>query len=277
MNGANKVRQLGLGADLRNLRGNSGMSTRAVAAKLGVSRMAVNRTEAGTRRPSMEEVIAMCALYGVTGRQRDRLIERVRGGDGSSSWLATGPAIAEQLRSLVALEGEASELTDVSVTLVPGLVQTPEYMRAVMQEKPDGEWMVATRLARQALLSKPDAPNVRFLVEEFVLRRVIGNAGVMREQMDHLLRMGTKANVSIRIIPAATGMHPALDGSFMLLTFPEREPHAYVEVPGSSLVLTQSHEVAPFSEGVQELDRAALTNERSAELIEEIKEGLPDE
>jgi transcriptional regulator with XRE-family HTH domain len=276
VNGANKVRQLGLGADLRNLRGSSGMSTRAVAAKLGVSRMAVNRTETGTRRPSMQEVIAMCALYGVTGRQRDRLIERARGGDGSSSWLATGPAIAEQLRSLVALEGEASGITMIALALIPGLVQTPEYMRAVMQDKPDGDWMVATRLARQALLSKPEAPELRLVIDEFVLRRLIGGSAVMRAQLEHLLRMNEKPNVSMQIIPATAGMNPALEGSFVLLTFPEREPHVYVEVTGSSLVLTQGQEVDPFVQGVQELDRVVLSNERSMELIAEIKEGLPD-
>src|SRR5207302_445485 len=98
---------------------------------------------------------------------------------------------------------------------------------------PDGEWMVATRLARQALLSKPEAPTVRLILEEFVLRRPIGGATVMRAQLEHLLRLSTKDNVVVRVIPASVGVHPGLEGSFLLLTFPEREPHVYVEVPGS--------------------------------------------
>lgn len=274
MDGAKKVRQLGLGADLRRLRENCGMSTRSVAEKLGLSRMAVNRTEVGTRSASLEEVIALCALYGVTGRQRERLTERARGGDGSASWFATGAAIADQLASLVVLEREASALTDISITLVPGLVQTPEYMRAVMGDSPASEAMVATRLGRQSLLTRLDAPNVRFIVEEFVLHRMISSAPVMRDQLDHLLRIGAKGNVSIRIIPSTAGMHAGLDGAFMLLTFPEREPHVYIEVRGSGLILTKEAEVNPFIEGVDELERCLLDESQSAELIGEIKEGL---
>lgn len=277
VDGAGKVRQLGLGADLRTLREKSGMSTRSVAEKLGVSRMAVNRTEAGSRSATLEEVIAVCALYGVTGRQRERLLERARGGDGSTSWLATGPAIADQLTSLVALESEASALTDVAVTLVPGLVQTAEYMRAVMGDVPEGEWMVATRLARQALLTKPEAPSVRLVIEEFVLRRRIGSVAVMREQLDHLLRTMSKPNVSLQVIPATAGMHAGLDGSFVLLTFPEREPHVYIEARRSGLVLTKPRDVEPFSDGIAELDECVLDQSRSADLITKIKEELPDE
>ncbi len=277
MDGANKVRQLGLGADLRGLREKSGMTTRSVAERLGISRMAVNRTETGTRNASLEEVIALCALYGVTGRQRERLIERAKGGDGSTSWLATGPATAEQITSLVALESEASTITDVSVTLVPGLVQTAEYMRAVMGNRPEGEWMVATRLARQALLTKPEAPTVRLIVEEFVLHRRIGGASVMRDQLEHLLRMNTKSNVSIQVIPSMMGMHAGLDGSFVLLVFPERSPHAYVEARRSGLVLTKQQEIEPFMEGVDELERCVLDESGSSELIHEIKERIPDE
>ncbi|RCW39963.1 DNA-binding XRE family transcriptional regulator [Halopolyspora algeriensis] len=277
MDGANKVRQLGLGADLRTLREKSGMSTRSVAEKLGISRMAVNRTEAGTRNAALEEVIALCALYGVTGRQRERLIERARGGDGSSSWLATGPATADQVTSLIALEGEASVITDVSVTLVPGLVQTAQYMRAVMGGMPEAEWMVATRMARQALLTKPEAPSLRLIVDEFVLRRRVGGKAVMYEQLDHLLRVTTMPNVSVHIIPATAGMHAGLDGSFVLLNFPEREPHVYIEARRSGLVLTRARDVEPFAEGIDELDRCVLDDRRSSRLIEGIKEELAHE
>jgi transcriptional regulator with XRE-family HTH domain len=253
------------------------MSTRTVAEKLGVSRMAVNRAEAGTRRVPMEEVIALCALYSVTGRQRERLIERARGGESNTSWLATGPATADQVTSLAALEAEASTITNIAIALVPGLVQTPEYSRAVLEDRPETEWMVATRLARQALLSKPDAPDLRLVIDEFVLRRVVGGVAVMHQQLEHLLRTSPKSNVSIQVIPATAGMHAGLDGSFMLLTFPEREPHVYVEARRSGLFLTKPQDVEPFGEGVQELDRAVLTHERSVELIEEIKEGLTDD
>lgn len=277
MNGANKVRQMGLGADLRQLREGSGMSTRSVADRLGVSRMAVNRTEVGRRSTPPEEVIALCALYGVTGRQRERLVERASGGDGSSTWLATGPAMADQVMSLVALENEASWITNVSIGLLPGLLQTPEYMRAVCATSRAPEWMVRTRLGRQGLLTQSEAPHLRFLIEESVLHRPIGGTAVLQEQLDYLRRVGTKHNVSIQIVPLKEGRNAALDGSFMILGFPERNSHAYVEARGSGLILTRPQDVEPFEEALDELDQQVLDEQSSAELIDTIREELTDE
>ncbi|MEU6131565.1 helix-turn-helix transcriptional regulator [Saccharopolyspora sp. NPDC047091] len=94
------------------------MSTRSVAERIGVSHTSIARTELGTRTPEPEEVIALCAVYGIIGRRRDQLIEQVDGTDFSTAWLATGPATAQQITSLVALETRASEITDVSLGLV---------------------------------------------------------------------------------------------------------------------------------------------------------------
>ena len=277
MNGANKVRQMGLGADLRQLREGSGMSTRSVAERLGVSRMAVNRTEVGRRTTPPEEVIALCALYGVTGRQRERLVERASGGDGSSTWLATGPAMADQVMSLVALENEASWITDVALGLIPGLLQTPEYMRAVVVTSRAPDWMVRTRLGRQGLLTHTEAPEVRFVIEESVLHRPLGGIQVLREQLSHLLYMGLKPNVSIHVVPLNAGRNAALDSSFVVLGFPERNSHAYVEARGSGLILTRPQDVEPFEEALVEVDKAVLDEQRSATLIEKIREELSDE
>lgn len=277
MNGANKVRQMGLGADLRQLREGSGMSTRSVAERLGVSRMAVNRTEVGRRTTPPEEVIALCALYGVTGRQRERLVERASGGDGSSSWLATGPAMADQVMSLVALENEASWITDVALGLIPGLLQTPEYMRAVVVTSRAPDWMVRTRLGRQGLLTHAQAPEVRFVIEESVLHRPLGGIQVLREQLSHLLYMGSKPNVAIQVVPLNAGRNAALDSSFVVLGFPERNSHAYVEARGSGLILTRPQDVEPFEEALVELDKAVLDEQRSATLIDKIREELSGE
>lgn len=253
------------------------MSTRLVADKLGISRMSVNRTEVGTRSVEPDEVIALCALYGVTGKQKTRLIERARGGDGSTAWLATGPATSDQITSFVALETEASAITDVSLALVPGIVQTPEYARAVVGSDPDADWMVATRLARQALLSSTEAPTLRLLMDELVLHRLIGGPVVMREQFEHLMRMADRPKISIQIIPLTVGAHPGLDGSFILLTFPEREPHVYVEARRSGLFLTKPEHVEPYEEGVRVLDDLVMDEVASVDLIKEIAEGLSDE
>ncbi|MBA8822997.1 transcriptional regulator with XRE-family HTH domain [Saccharopolyspora lacisalsi] len=271
------MRQVGLGADLRQARKKSQMSTRSVAERLGISHTSVARTEQGARIPEVTEVIALCALYGITGHKRDQFIERVNDSDGSTAWLATGPATAQQITSLVALERQAVTITDVSLNLVPGLVQTPEYARELIGTGPDEEWLLSTRLARQALLTKPGAPTVRFIVDESALRRLIGGASVMRDQLDHLLRSRSKSNVAVQVIPRSVGAHPGLDGSFVMLTYPDREPHVYIEARRVGLFLTRPQDVEPFADGIEEIDMNLLGEERSAELITEIKEGLPDE
>ncbi|GAA3358393.1 helix-turn-helix transcriptional regulator [Saccharopolyspora gregorii] len=274
MRRGSKVRQVGLGADLRKAREGCRMSTRSVAERIGVSHTSIARTELGTRTPEPEEVIALCAVYGITGRRRDQLIEQVDGTDFSTAWLATGPATAQQITSLVALETRASEITDVSLGLVPGLLQTPEYARAVIGTGNDAEWLLSTRLARQALLTRPDGPSVRFLVDEFALRRVIGGNTATRHQLEHLNRVQENPRVRIQVVPRDAGVHAGLDGAFVVLEFPAREPHVYVEARRVGLFLTRPQDVEPFISGVEDIDSKALCEQSSAKLIRRICEEL---
>lgn len=275
MDGAHKVRQLGLGADLQRLRKTSGMSTRSLAERLGVSRMAVSRTESGRRSVPPEEVIAMCALYGITGHERQRLVRQAGAGDRSSSWLATGSARDDQVTSLSALEARASRISNVEVCLMPGLLQTTEYMRSVLATNPDREWMVQKRLSRQRAATEANGLHMRFVIEESVLRRPVGSREVLHDQLQHLVRMGADPNISIRVLPMNAGMSSGLDGSFMLLEFPGSGPNAYVEAPGTGLILTRSHDAEPFVTVFDELDSLALDKQRSASLIMEMTEDLP--
>lgn len=273
----NKIRQLGLGTDMRELRQRSGMSTRAVAGRLGVSRMAVHRTESGKRTVPAEEVIAMCALYGVTGRDRERLVERATRGDNDASWLATGAAFSDQTRSLVALEARASMFTEMSVVLVPGLLQTPEYMNAIVQGTADAEVVAKARLARQDLLRSSAGPRFRFLIDELALRRVVGSAAIMWKQLEHLLSVGSRDNVAVHVIPAAAGAHAGVGGTFIVLDFPEQEQHAYVESVKTGVILSKPQEVRPFIDVITELDHSVILDEQSsAELIEALEEELAD-
>lgn len=133
------------------------------------------------------------------------------------------------------------------------------------------------RLARQALLTKPGAPTVRFVIDESALRRPIGGSPVMADQLDQLLRVRAKPNVTIQVIPTAVGAHPGLDGSFVMLTFPEKDPHVYIEARRVGLFLTRPQDVEPFIDGMREIDSKLLDEEGSAELISQIKEGLRHE
>ncbi len=183
MQQSGKLRQIGLGVQLRNAREIAGMTTRSVATHLGLSPSSVNRNELGSRVPNREEVSALCVLYGVTGADKQALVDRVGATSDANAWLSNA---SDQMASLMVLEREARAIANVEVTLVPGLVQTFEYARLVLaascRSGTDLERQVANRLGRQAVLSKPNAPQVSLVIDEGALHRTLGNPRVLREQ-----------------------------------------------------------------------------------------------
>lgn len=273
--------QPGLGVDLRNARKAAGMTTRSVAGKVGISHASINRTEVGSRKASPDEVIAFCALYGITGRQRERMIDRARGKTTSSPWVRRDQKLGESLGRFIELESEASSITEIALNVVPGLLQTPEYARCIIDRAEPaaeyGEQLVRTRLSRQSLLSQRGAPDVRMVLDEAVLHRQVGGPLVMRDQLDHLLRVGTRPNLSVQVLPLYSGAHAAIGGSFKLMAFPERETYVYIECQNGSLYLTTEDRLEEFHEVIANLDDDILSAQDSARLIVEVRESMTNE
>lgn len=274
------LRQLGLGVHLRSLREKSGMTTRSVASSLGVSRSSVSRTERGLRAPDREEVSALCALFGVVGDEREELLNRVGDSADASAWLALAD-MSDQLASILVLERESAVITNVELALIPGLLQTADYSRLVMAASvrpvPDLEKRVANRLGRQAILSRPNAAMVRCFVDEAALRRTLGDSAVMHEQLLHLLTVQRRSNVVVRVLPLSAQANTSLDGSFALYELPGGQPYVYVEAQNFGVLLTEAVDVHPFVETCSQLGDHALQERESAELINQIAEGLVHE
>ncbi|MEV5538733.1 helix-turn-helix transcriptional regulator [Saccharopolyspora shandongensis] len=275
-----RTSQVGLGVQLRKLREKAGMTTRSVAAALGISPSSVNRTELGQRAPNRDEVTALCALYGVTGEQKVLLIDRA-GKSAKSAWFELASRVSDQQATMLILEQEASSIVDVENTLIPGLAQTAEYARLLMSmsELPgqDLENRVAARLGRQAVLSRPEAPEVRFFLDEAALLRTMNDARIMREQLEHLIVLQRRSNVSLRIVPLSSMPHPALDGSFSLYGLPDGSAHVFVEARYFAVALTEPADVEPFMKACQELDDCALDKQESTCLVKDIVGRLGDE
>ncbi|MFJ6512673.1 DUF5753 domain-containing protein [Streptomyces sp. NPDC091406] len=161
--------------------------------------------------------------------------------------------------------------------MVPGLLQTEEYARAVLKGHfpPVGnelfEERLAARMDRQKLLDRQDPPVVAtFLIEEAVLYRPVGGAAVMKQQLKLLLERGRECNIQIQIVPTALGMHPGLDGSMVLLETAEREQVAYVESQDIGLVVSEPDKVSDLWLRYGMLRSQALNVEESARLIKRI-------
>lgn len=275
-----RASQVGLGVQLRKLREKAGMTTRSVATALGISPSSVNRNELGQRVPSRDEVAALCALYSVTGEQKVLLIDRA-GKSAKSAWLELASKVSDQQATMLVLEQEATSIVGVENTLIPGLAQTAEYARLLMSMSAlpgqDLENRVATRLGRQAVLSRPSAPEVRFFLDEAALLRTMGDVRIMREQLEHLLILQRRDNVSLRMVPLTAAPHPALDGSFSLYELRDGTSHVFVEARYFAVALTEPADVEPFMKACQKLDDCTLDKEESTCLIEDIVGRLGDE
>lgn len=281
MSGTAKLRQVGVGVKLRELREKTGMTTRSVASSLGVSPSSVSRTEMGQRIPNRDEMNALCALYGVTGDEKVLLVEKAATPLENTAWLELASREPGEMTSLTVLEREARSIKNVEVALIPGLAQTPDYSRLMMStvDVPDQDLdqRVATRLGRQALLSRRCPPEVSFFVDEGALRRTLGDTRLMREQLEHLLVVQRRDRVTLRVIPLDARAHPAMDGSFTLYELSDGELYVFVESRVFGVFLTEPADVDPFVEACRTLEDHALDESGSNALIEKIMRGLADE
>jgi transcriptional regulator with XRE-family HTH domain len=268
------VRARGLGAELRELREAKKLTTREVAKDLGWSASTVSRTENGMRNISSEDVAALLVLYGVTGKERDRLLTMARESDQPGWWETQHPGLPSQLTALIGFESQATQIVDVQLVLVPGLLQTPEYTRSVMTrtgvQRNELENLVATRLGRQVVLSRPNPPRYHAIIDEAVLRRPIGGRAVMNEQLRHLVRMTERPNVTLQVVPFEEGAHEGLAGSFVMLGFATARTIIHLEHKRSSLFLDEPENVSPFVSGVDTLRDVAMSPPDSAEFIASI-------
>ncbi|MGH3898701.1 MAG: DUF5753 domain-containing protein [Pseudonocardiaceae bacterium] len=163
-------------------------------------------------------------------------------------------------------------IDDFQATVVPGLLQTTDYARALIREMgttppEEIEDRVAARLGRQGLFGRERPARFTFFIHEFVLRLPVGGSAVMLEQLQHLLRKATRPYLTLRVVPAALGGHAAAAGSFTLLEFAEFRPVAYLESETASLFLEKPEEIAAYRRILALLAETALDEGESTELI----------
>lgn len=256
------ARTRGLGAELRELRTKTGLSTRAVAERLDWSHSTLNRIENGRRKISSEDVAALLVIYEVAGEERDRLLALARDADKPGWWETGHTALPGQLTALIGFESQATAISDVALTLIPGYLQTPEYTRGLLltlgMSEAETETRVATRLGRQAVLSRPTPPEYLAILDESALRRPIGGPAVMAEQIRHVIRVGERARITIQVIPCDRGAHPGLTGSFLVLEFARQGTIVHLEQLRSSIFVDDPGDVQPFVSTVDTLRETAL-------------------
>jgi len=267
------LRRRELGALLRVLRTEAGMTVEQVAKALLVSPSKVSRLETGQRGVSARDVRDLCNLYKVTDpTQREHLAKLAQEGRGQAWWQPFGLPYA----TYVGLEAEAASISDFEPGVFPGLLQTPDYARAVHEAalpKLSGtliEQRIEVRLARQAELVREDPPPPRLeaIIDEAVLHRLVGGPAVMGAQIDRVIEDCKLPNVAVRVLPFASGAHPALDSTFILLEFEDPVPGVvYVEGLVGHLYVERAHDVERYGQVFERLRATSLNEQKSLELM----------
>lgn len=218
------VRARRLTSELKRLREAAGLTVEQAAAQLNWSYSKLNRYELGRAIPEPRVVGQILRLYGVEADRHESLVQLAREAHERGWWETLGIFTG----SYVGLEDEASIIRLWRPLLVPGLLQSEEYARAVIRiglterSSTEVEKRVRARIARQTLLSRPDAPQFRAIIGEAVLRQQVGDPEVMRGQMQKLLDVaGKRPNVTVQVLPFTAGASIGLEGAFTQLEFPE--------------------------------------------------------
>ncbi len=275
------VRQRRLAQALRELRHEAGLTQDAVAARMDWHTSKLFRLEnARSPRVSWLDVRELMDMYGVRSPHREALIQLAKDARMMGWWTPYRDVFTG---SYVALEDEASAMRLYCPELVPGLLQTEAYARAVIRAVRPGyddesvERRVTARLTRQkVLLDRASPPDLVLVLNEAVLRRMVGDAQVMAAQLEALHAAAQHRRVSLQVLPFSAGAHAGLEGGFVLIQFPgEADPDVvYVEGIMGDLYLESVEEVKRYQSAFERIQAVASSRQESLTLISEMARDL---
>jgi transcriptional regulator with XRE-family HTH domain len=250
-------------AELQAARARAGMSRDELAARINYSPSLVGMVESMRRVPRLDFAQRCDEALATTGTFA-RLHEHLR----------TAP-FPSWFRPFAQHEAEATALRTFQLVLVPGLLQTGEYARALLKTKlgateDEVDQLVTARLERQAILDRDTPPLLWVLMDEEALHRPVGGRDVMRVQAEHLVEMAGRPNVVVQVIPADVGAHQGLAGAFVIADFASAPSIVYLETALTGLVVERQEDVATVTLTYDTLKTEALPRAASLELLREV-------
>ncbi|AZQ35755.1 XRE family transcriptional regulator [Streptomyces cyaneochromogenes] len=264
---------------LKAARDKKALTQRDAADHLDWSLSKVIRIEAGTVSLSVTDLQAMLRLYEVTDESVVKELEQAaRGSKGQSWWSEYNDIIAPPFAQYLGYENAADSIRTYHPTLIPGLLQTTDYMTAFFHASPPSTPIprnVDLRTARQERVFADGGPSVTVIVDESALRRLIGGIGTMRGQLTHIKQRAAEGKIKLQVLPLTAGAHDSLENSFILLGFHDDEDVLYVAGPGGVLTNRDNREmVARYQESFEDLTDKALSPEASAAFLDDLLDQL---
>ncbi|MGP3922342.1 helix-turn-helix domain-containing protein [Streptomyces sp. 8N616] len=269
-----------LGGELLKLRDASGLTQPQAADALTATQTKIVKIERGVSPVRDPDLHALCDLYAVERESpvRARLLALAKADRDrrrASGWWQEYTELGD-LVEYIQLEDGASTIRTYQNQLVPGLLQTPQYARAVAvaddvwQDPDEVDQFVHVRIARQARLTDDDPLELWAVLSEAVLRQQVGGAEAMKGQLERLLDVSGMPNVKLQVLPFSAGAHASMSGPFVIVGF--EEPAAvdviYLETPGSRLWLEREEDANRHRGLFDNVRRSALSAEDSRALIQ---------
>jgi transcriptional regulator with XRE-family HTH domain len=255
------VQRLVLGGHLRRLREDAHITTEQAAGAIRGSHSKISRMEHGRVGFKDRDIADLLTLYGVTsGDEREALLKLAREANTPGWWQGYSDILPHWVEPYFGLEAAATVIRSYEVQFVPGLLQTEGYARALirMGNAPTEEDVLRraeARMSRQDILTRETPPKVWAVMDEGALRRPIGGAAVMRDQLKHLIDMCDHPAVTVQVLPFSVASHPAMGGPFTILRFsePDLRDVVYIEQLTSALYLDKAAEVDSYLEVMEQL------------------------
>ncbi|MEU7382240.1 MULTISPECIES: helix-turn-helix transcriptional regulator [unclassified Streptomyces] len=278
------VRRRKLGAELRALRTGAGLTSGEAARLVGWHQSKVSRIETGTSGVKPADVRSLLDAYAVHDSQLRELLLVLAGlddGDGRHHWWhAYRGVLPPTYRDFISLESQASGMRTLETSVVPGLLQTPEYARAVTRAAVDGldedrlDALVEVRLARQDVLRARPPLELDAVLDEAVLRREVGGPEIMRRQLERLTEAARLPQVRLQVLPFAAGAHIGITGPFVIFSFSNTSDLNVVVLDHltRSFHLERKEDLEAYTEAFDTLRIHALSPEDSLDFIAGIRQ-----
>ena len=271
-----------LGSALRQAREDKGMLLRELASTLNRDNGVVSRWETGERTPKPEHVAQILTTLGVTGRRYDEIMTLAYRTE-ESQWLATTPPEQrQQMAAYIGWEQTANRIVEVAPLIIPGLLQTRDYVQAVMigAGVPTDETAsrVTTRLGRSKVVTRDNPAELVVLIGEGALRLNIGGPAVMLGQLRHLLEMAARPNITLRVFPNDRGYHPGLVSQFTIIESDRMAAGSivFLDDERSPLMLHEPDDLLIYKRVVDRAAGECLSPDASARLVMNVARQLEE-
>lgn len=276
------VRRQELGRELRTLRKAAGFTLEDAGQVINCSASKMSRIETGHRSVTAIEVSALVAVYSADARTRERLLALAEESGEIGWWQRDWMDVEGREDTLISLESKAEMIVHFDVTLIPGILQTPDYTRAIMCQtgvvpKAEIENRMLRRLRRNSVLLRPYPPQLLAIIDELALHRLVGGRDVLRRQLECLVEESHRSNVTLRVVPNDGLVHSGVDGSFVIVRRPELSPVVFLESLTSGLFLEARREIDAYELALRNLLDRTLGAEESVTMIADLAGRLDTE